>query len=783
MIRLGAWWGAALLGVAALLLVGGIASFQRADAGRIYPGVHVGAVDLSNLGKDEAGTRLSAATAAMANQTLTARFADGRWTITPSDLGVQFDVPGTVAAAYAVGRGTNPVARLNAIFSRTVAPTSVSARYQLDEAKLRAFVDKLASIIDQPVQDAGVSIAGTQVQVRRAKDGRKLVAEDAAAQIKDRLASLSAESIDLRVELTPAGVGDAAVAGAAAQATRWLSGDVTVQWPLGETRLTKAQIASAIRFSQPQGGDRVQASIDQGAIQAALGPVEQQLAKPARNAEYALRGTTIAVTQPGQEGRQVDSGAAAQAVIQAIEGGHGTVALPVHAVRPDLLDARDAAAAQQQVAKMASAPLAIQAAGKTYTLAQADIVRWLTLATVQQDGHAKLQAALKPDAVGQFLQQVASATNSEPQDAKLGRQGGLIKVVQQAREGRQLDQDASSTLIFGALQGDQRAVQLVYKTTPPSITSDRIDQMGMTDLVAQGTSNFAGSPPERITNIKRGAQLIDGVLIPPGAVFSFDDTIGQISTKTGFVTGLVIMNHETKDGVGGGICQVSTTLFRAAFYAGVPILERHDHSYAVPYYTQGGYPEGFDATIYSPDLDLKFKNDTPGYLLIQASVDVPSSTMTVSLYGTKMNRTVKLIDGPITNRKPHPAPLYKPEPSLPKGAVEQVDWAHDGFDTWVARSIVVDGKEVSRDVFKSHAEPWQAIYLVGTGGVPVPAAASKPSANATPAATGTPRAAAGASAPPGPAGTPTSAPTARPATLAKPTATVAPAAGATGKKR
>jgi vancomycin resistance protein YoaR len=260
----------------------------------------------------------------------------------------------------------------------------------------------------------------------------------------------------------------------------------------------------------------------------------------------------------------------------------------------------------------------------------------------------------------------------------------------------------------------------------PTVSGDQPDRLGIKDLVAQGTSNFAGSPPERIQNITRGAQLIDGAIIAPGQVFSFDDTVGDISVANGFTTGLVILDHETQDGVGGGICQVSTTLFRAAFYAGVPIVERHDHAYAVPYYTQGGYPEGFDATIYSPQLDLKFRNDTSAYLLVQTQMDVPTNTLTVSLYGTKTGRVVQLVPGPITNRTPHPPDLLKADASLPKGVTQQVDWAHDGFDTWVKRVVTLNGKVTSTDTFVSQAQPWQAVYLVGTG----PASAGKPAKKA-----------------------------------------------------
>ena len=236
-------------------------------------------------------------------------------------------------------------------------------------------------------------------------------------------------------------------------------------------------------------------------------------------------------------------------------------------------------------------------------------------------------------------------------------------------------------------------------------------------LIAEGASNFANSPDNRVFNIKLMAKRLNGVVVAPGATFSFDQVMGDISAAAGWAVGLVILDHETQDGLGGGICQVSTTAFRAAFWAGLPIPERHDHSYPVPYYTQGGAPEGFDATVWSPDLDFKFVNDTGAPLTITTRVDTPSTQLFVDLYGKPTGRKVDMLGPVISNRQPHPADKYVFDPKLPAGDLEQTDYAHDGFDVALKRNVTMPDGSVKTDSFPSHYVPWQAIFRYGPGGL------------------------------------------------------------------
>ena len=166
-------------------------------------------------------------------------------------------------------------------------------------------------------------------------------------------------------------------------------------------------------------------------------------------------------------------------------------------------------------------------------------------------------------------------------------------------------------------------------------------------------------------------------------------------------------------GDGGGVCQVSTTLFRAILNAGLPVVERHAHAYRVGYYEEDS-PPGIDATIYSPSVDLKFKNDTNNYILIQSQVDLDNYALNFSLYGTKDGREVSMTTPVVTNQTPPPPDLYQDDPTLPVGTIQQTDFAAWGADVYFTRTVTKDGKVIIYDKFVSNFQPWQAIYLRGT---------------------------------------------------------------------
>jgi vancomycin resistance protein YoaR len=185
---------------------------------------------------------------------------------------------------------------------------------------------------------------------------------------------------------------------------------------------------------------------------------------------------------------------------------------------------------------------------------------------------------------------------------------------------------------------------------------------------------------------------------------------------------LIIFGGRTIEGVGGGVCQVSTTAFQAAFHAGFPILERTPHGYRVGYYEQGEGP-GMDATVFYPVVDFKFVNESPHHLLIETYTYERSQKLLFKFYSTSDGRTVEKADVQIYDVIPHPPDLYVEDPELETGEIKQVDWSADGANVLITRVVRnADGSLLREDNFFSHYLPWQAIFNYGPGteGIPSP---------------------------------------------------------------
>ncbi len=167
-------------------------------------------------------------------------------------------------------------------------------------------------------------------------------------------------------------------------------------------------------------------------------------------------------------------------------------------------------------------------------------------------------------------------------------------------------------------------------------------------------------------------------------------------------------------GDGGGVCQVSTTLFRAALKAGLPILQRQAHAYRVSYYEQDS-PPGFDATVYDPTADLKIKNDTPAHILIQPTFDSKKMILTFDIYGTSDGRIATTSKPKITDQVAPPEDLYQNDPTLPAGTIKQIDWKAWGSKATFNYSVERNNEIIYKKTFVSNYRPWQAVYLRGTG--------------------------------------------------------------------
>lgn len=463
---------------------------------------------------------------------------------------------------------------------------------------------------------------------------------------------------------------------------------------------------------------------DQRAAEAIVSQIVSTINRPSLDATVEIQGVQ-AVTTPGQIGRQVDlepTLAALQGLITSLQSGE--VEVFVTETPPRVLSAEDAAGTINTILSGDLEVFIETPEGNDpgpWTATRESLAEMIRIDLVEGgDGTSSYTVRLDEGQLNAFLQPLAPVLEREAHDARFDfdpNTGGLT-VLAASAEGRTLDVPATMQLINQKAAVGEHRVPLVFETVEPSVPDTATaEDLGITELIASSTTYFAGSSQERRANIQTAASRFDGVVVPPGGEFSFNEHLGDVSVETGFEQALIIFNGRTIEGVGGGVCQVSTTAFQAAFYAGFPINERWPHGYWVGYY-DSGEGKGMDATVYSPLVDLRFTNDTPYYLLIETSTDLSSLTTSFRFYSTSDGRTVQK-DGPyVDNVVPHGPALYEENASLSPGTMRQVDYAVDGFDSTVYRSVYRDGELLYQDTFFSQYMPWQAVYQVAPGEIP-----------------------------------------------------------------
>jgi len=459
--------------------------------------------------------------------------------------------------------------------------------------------------------------------------------------------------------------------------------------------------------------------------------IAQQIDRPIIEATLGVNGVEVVVNS-GQVGRTLDVDTALTSLDTQLQTmTDGLIPLVVQETPPVILDATAQAELARQIL---SAPLTLRVPNTQegdpgpWSFEPVALAQMLTIQRAQSDQGESYQVGLNPDALRNFLLNIAPGLARDPQNAHFifNDDTHQLDLLESAVIGRTLDVDASLQQINQQILNGQHHVDLVMQTTNPAVTNDATaESLGINELVSAHTSYFYGSSSARIQNITTASSRFHGLLVAPGESFSMADILGDVSLDTGYSEALIIFGDRTIKGVGGGVCQVSTTLFRTAFFGGYQIDERWFHAYRVGYYEQtasGGHDEnlaGLDATVFAPQVDFRFTNDTPYWLLMETYVG--GSSLTWKFYSTSDGRTVNWDSSGLQNIVEPPDPLYEENPELAQGEIKQVDWAVDGADVSVIRRVYRDGALIHDDIFNTHYLPWQAKYQYGPGTeVPTP---------------------------------------------------------------
>jgi vancomycin resistance protein YoaR len=477
----------------------------------------------------------------------------------------------------------------------------------------------------------GVNVAGLTAEEAQAKleaSARRYASIPVVFTAADRRFSVRPESLD--VEADWAGAAQAAVD----------RGDA----PLPLRGLQRVWVRLAGTQVEPT------ADVFEAALNERLRRVAAQVDRPAREASLVLDGLVPEIV-PGQAGRRLDRAAAGETMVAALAGfGRAETPLPVIVDAPAVTSATLEPVARQ-LRTVLSAPVRLTFNGAAFTLTPRELAR---LVELPAGGATKLR--IKEDVAARRLENIARGLARAPRNADFAvRPSGRVRVVP-SRPGRELNLAATSAaLLQAASRPDNRTAAIVVAEFEPRLTTADARSLGIERQLASYSTLYAGTA-DRINNLQLAIELLDGVRIEPGGTWSFNEHVGPRTAERGFRSAPVIMDGKYEEGIGGGVSQVATTVFNAAWEAGIKIEKRHPHALYI-----SRYPDGRDATVNYPDVDLRLRNDTPRWIVFKASYD--ESGILVRLLGAGPRRRVESIAGELEVTGP-PRTEREPDPTL-----------------------------------------------------------------------------------------------------------------------
>jgi vancomycin resistance protein YoaR len=463
-------------------------------------------------------------------------------------------------------------------------------------------------------------------------------------------------------------------------------------------------------------------STDPTATSLALDAIAAEVGDPPVDASVSVSGTALKVA-PSHTGRALDRDATGRALVAAFARGERTVPAVVVAAAPAVSDAEAQRAADSATA-LISGPVHISFESRSLDVPRETVASWLVFvqAGTPGGGSGTASGALTPSfdttRVADSVFLLTNGLGRPAKNASFAADHGPVRVVP-GQVGLAADVGALATgLVASCAPGGSRSVVLTMKETQPALTTEAAKEMGISDRISTFTTSYSTANPARTNNVHLLAKAFNGKLVAPGAVFSFNGTAGQRTAAKGYQEAPAIVKGKLVPQLGGGVCQVGTTFFNTVFFSGLPIIERHNHSFYISH-----YPTGRDATVSWGGPDFKFKNDTKGWILIRTAVT--ASTLTISLYGTDPGYDVQYTTGPFTDVVPHGVQVVK-DAKLPVGRRVVEDPGVDGRTVVVKRTVYLAGVLVRQDSFVSHYNPKIEVVRVGTKPSTTPSSTPSP---------------------------------------------------------
>ncbi len=432
----------------------------------------------------------------------------------------------------------------------------------------------------------------------------------------------------------------------------------------------------------------------------------KNLENPTTNAGIEFDGAEIKITKE-KAGESFDyQKAIAEFKEKSLKFDFSPINLEVIPSEPTISKDQAQAAADEIKAIIDLAPIKLNYEKKEWTISKEQFKNFIEFQYFED----KIVVGLNQEKTVEYLKTIAKEIDIEPKDARFEIKDGKVAEFQQSIDGKKLNLEITYAKINQrVIDKNNSPIDLEVELTQSATSIGSTNDLGITELIGRGQSNFKGSPTNRRINIANGAKILNGILVAPDEEFSTIKALGPIDGQHGFRQELVIKGNRTIPEYGGGLCQIGTTVFRAALRSGLPITQRRNHSYRVTYYE----PAGMDATIYDPQPDFRFLNDTGKHILVTARIE--GDNLIFDFYGTKDGRQIEITPDPprIYNVKGAGAPRYIESADLKPGEKKKVESAHAGADTYFKYTVTYPNGEIKTKEFTSHYVPWPEVWLVG----------------------------------------------------------------------
>ncbi len=718
------WLG---LGTALLVLFssGAVVLYGFSQGEHIYPGVRVAGVDVGGLSREEAERRVEQALRGIEDDRIEFLFRDQRVSVPVRELAPRWDVPTAVEQAYRRGRTGNLWEDSGQWLRALLGREQVSVPVEIDTKPLQEALQRLAAAAARPPQNAQFVYQQSDVTVTREEVGYGIDVTQAVTQARLRLGAGQTDTITLDpVELQPE-IRRSDLEVLLPQVRTLVAEPATLELN-GEPRwvVSPTDLVTLLTVRQAEGA--LQVEFDRARLESYFERIANDVVVQPQNATVRWNGQAFEVV-PGRPGAILDVSRTVDEFVSRLFAGERRVPVQARPADPEITTAM-AGEAQRVATRIVDHGVTVHWPGGERVLRGPELATLLAFAPQRQgDRVVGLSVELDRSAARTILESFAPSIRVEARDAVLRYIDGRVRVVRAEQVGRELDIDASLESLDQAIRTGQDRVELVTRTVEPKIASALASQIVIRERISSGATYYGDSAPNRRYNVELAVERVNGALVPPGEVFSFNQTVGPINLDAGFKVGYGIVatngRVQTVPSVGGGVCQVSTTLFHAAFWGGFPIVERNWHLYWIPLY---GQPPsgliGLDATVDTDyGLDFKFRNATNDWIAIVAWAD--GQWVHFEIWGTKPNWRVEVDDPVVTNVvKADPTPVFRESTDLAPGEQVVVERARDGFSVVIRRRVYEGDRLIDDLTLRSTYQPSQNVTLVGPQPSPTPTA-------------------------------------------------------------